>query len=143
MKRALECWMGSRDKGEGGIDMDSWSDLDGKMVGGSSPYKGLISMDGSLNNSLSTCEHKIQRIQVLDAGQPIVNRRYHLYLQTYHHWLKRPIYFHFEGPFVIQNEYYDVCIFQKWGYGLVLRAVDATTRKNSNKSTAENIIECN
>ena len=134
--------MGSRDDG-GVIDVDSGSDSDGEMVGGSSPCKGLISMDGSSNYYLSNCKYNIQRIQVSDAGQPIVNRRYHLYLQTNHHWLKRPIYFHFEGPFVIQNKYYDVRIFHKWGYGLLPRAVEATTGNNSNKSTADNIIECN
>ena len=135
--------MWSRDKGERRIDVDSGSDSDGEMVGGSSPWKGLISMDGSSNYYLSHCKYNIQRIQVSDAGQPIVNRRYHLYLQTNHHWLKRPICFHFEGPFVIQNKYYNVRIFHKWGYGLLPRAAKETTRNNSNKSTAENIIECN
>ena len=56
----------------GGVGMDSGSDLDGKMVGGSSPYKGLISMDGSSNNYLSTCKYNIQQIQVSVSGQPIV-----------------------------------------------------------------------
>ena len=92
--------MGSRDNG-GVIDVDSGSDSDGEMVGGSAPCKGLIYMDGSSNYYLSHCKYNIQQIQVSDAGQPIVNRRYHLYLQTNHHWPKRPIYLHFEGPIII------------------------------------------
>ena len=114
VKRALEFVDVVKRQEEVVIDMDSGSDSDGKMVCGLSSCKGVISMDGSSNYSVSNCEYNIQRIQLSDSGQPIANRRYHHYLQTNDHWLKRQIYFHFEGPFVIQNECFNVYIFQKW-----------------------------
>jgi len=127
-----------------------------EMVDGSSSllHQGFVSVD-----SQSTRGESIQRIQVSDAGESIVNGRYNLYLhpvvsnfnatsfsyshsinnysqsqsqshceqatmssfQTNHNQPKGPIYIHSEGPFSIQNEYCDVCLFQKTGYGDKLR----------------------
>ena len=73
-------------------------------------------------------ENSIQQIQVNQAGESIVNGTYNLLVNSttlinhyYHTMPKGPIYIHTEGPFSIQNEDFDVCIFQKRGYGDKIR----------------------
>ena len=103
----------------------------------SSLDRGFVPVD-----SWSTHGESIHRMQVSDARETSVNGRYNLHLhpvvsnfnessfsqshseratmssfQTNHNQPKGPIHIHLEGPFAIQNKYYDVCIFQKMGYG--------------------------
>ena len=80
--------------------------------------------------------NKVQLIQVHNAGESIVHGRYHLHHPTTSHNVviepnelnaistqnSSPIlpsqhYIHDDGPFLIQNSMYDVCIFLRGGYG--------------------------
>ena len=51
---------------------------------------------------------------MLDNSTTLINHYYHT-------MPKGPIYIHTEGPFSIQNEDFDVCMFQKRGYGDKIR----------------------
>ena len=64
-----------------------------EMVDGSSSllHQGFVSVDGSSSNSQSNAGESIQRIQVSDAGESIVNGRYNLYLH--------PVVSNFNVPF--------------------------------------------
>ena len=80
--------------------------------------------------------NKVKLIQVRNAGESIVHGRYHLHHPTTSHNVviepkelnaistqySSPIlppqhYIHDDGPFLIQNSMYDVCIFPRGGYG--------------------------
>ena len=99
--------------------------------------------DGHTSNQV-----KIQSIQVFNAGESIVNGRYNLYSpRQWQHTAvtnsampQGPMYIHSKGPYLIQNEQYDVCLFQKAGYGDKVRWCIALVPSyfNTNESNDNN-----
>ena len=103
---------------------------DGRVVVATNGNENTANDDTTIisDNQGNCDENSIQQVQVNQAGESIVNGTYNLLVNSttlinhyYHTMPNGPIYIHTEGPFSIQNEDFDVCIFQKRGYGDKIR----------------------
>ena len=101
-----------------------YNGVEKRQWGGVIDDVGSASSCGSSGSELemsSSCNNDVKEIQISQAGLSICNGVYKLDTTTIT-TQRGPIYTHTEGPITIQNdELYDMCIFQRYGYGDKIR----------------------